>query len=73
MLFYISLLVKPSSTTILTSPIPWVPGDKVTVVGGSKSGEVVRSQKLKDGSIQLNISLAVVDAGQYAWVFKIKY
>jgi alpha-L-fucosidase len=71
--FYISTLAKPNATIVLTSPIPWVPGDQVTVVGGSKSGEVVPSQKLSDGSVQLSISPAVADADEYAWVFKITY
>jgi alpha-L-fucosidase len=71
--FYISSLAQPNSTIVLTSPIPWVAGDQVTVVGGNKSGEVVPSQKLKDGSVQLNISQAVAAADQYAWVFKITY
>jgi alpha-L-fucosidase len=71
--FFISSLAKPNSTLVLNNPIPWVPGDKVTVVGGNRSGEVVPSRKLKDGSVELNISLAVAAADQYSWVFKIQY
>ena len=71
--FYILTLVQPDTHLVLTSPIPWVKGDKVTVVGGSKSGEEVPSEMLDDGSIQLTVSEAVVDADYYAWVFKITY
>lgn len=71
--FYISVLSKPSATITLTSPIPWVAGDKVTIVGGSKNGRVVPSQQLADGSIQLSISAEVAEADHYAWVFKITY
>jgi alpha-L-fucosidase len=71
--FYISSLAKPNATLVLHSPIPWVFGDNVTVVGGNRSGEVVPSQKLKDGSVQLDISQAVAAADQFSWVFKIKY
>lgn len=71
--FYISTLSKPDSTLIIASPIPWVTGDQVTVVGGSKSGEVVPSHKRGDGSIQLDISPDIVAADEYAWVFKITY
>ncbi|RAO67188.1 uncharacterized protein BHQ10_003200 [Talaromyces amestolkiae] len=71
--FYVLSLAKPNSTMILSSPIPWISGDRVTVVGGKRNGEVVPSQQLKDGSIQLNISQSIADADQYAWVFKITY
>lgn len=71
--FYILNLAKPSSSLVLTSPIPWVSGDQVRVVGGHKSGEVVPTKKLSDGSVELKISPEVANADQYAWVFKIEY
>jgi len=71
--FYIHFLKKPSKEVTLTSPIPWVPGDKVTVVGGKAAGTVVPSSKDRNGRVQLTISDEVASADQYAWVFKIPY
>lgn len=71
--FYIHSLVEPNSTLTLSSPIPWVNGDNVTVVGGRMHGAVVPSRKTSDGSVVLSISKDVVAADQYAWVFKISY
>lgn len=71
--FYIHSLVKPNSTLTLSSPIPWVSRDKVTVVGGRMHGSVVPSRKSSDGSVMLSISREVAAADQYAWVFKITY
>lgn len=71
--FYITSLARPNSTIVLSSPIPWVAGDKVTVVGGHRGGEIVPSQRLANGSVQLDISQDIADADKYAWVFKIAY
>ncbi|RAO73459.1 uncharacterized protein BHQ10_009471 [Talaromyces amestolkiae] len=71
--FYIMSLSQPNSTIVLNSPIPWVPGDKVTVVGGDQHGKIVASQQLSNGSVQFNVSQSVADADRYAWVFKITY
>ncbi|KUL85953.1 hypothetical protein ZTR_06430 [Talaromyces verruculosus] len=71
--FYIMSLSQPNSTIVPNSPIPWVPGDKVTVVGGNQHGKVVPGQQLSNGSVQFNVSQSVADADRYAWVFKITY
>lgn len=71
--FYILTLSKPNDTLVLNSPIPWIEGDQVTVVGGNQSGTVVPSSKLANGSVSLNISDEVKNADQYAWVFKISF
>lgn len=71
--FYITTLYAPNSTLVLTSPVPYVSGDQVTVVGGNLSGTVVPSGLLANGSLQLNISEEVRDADEYSWVFKITY
>ncbi len=71
--FYIFTLSQPNDTIVLNSPVPWVPGDQVTVLGGNSSGTVVPSQTLANGSLQLNISSTVQKADQYAWVIKISY
>lgn len=71
--FYITTLYAPNATLVLNSPVPYVAGDQVTVVGGNMSGTVVPSELLSNGSVRLNVSSAVRDADQYAWVFKISY
>lgn len=71
--FYITTLYAPNSTLVVNSPVPYLPGDQVTVVGGNLSGTVVPSELLANGSLQLNISEGVRNADEYAWVFKIPY
>ena len=71
--FYIHTLAKPNGNLVLESPIPWVDGDKVTVVGGKKAGTVVPSKKLDNGNVELDVSDAVAEADQFVWVFKITY
>jgi len=72
--FYIHTLARPNSTLALTSPVPWVEGDKVTVVGGKMHGAVVPSHKASSGSgLVLSVSEEIAAADQYAWVFKIAY
>lgn len=71
--FYISTLSAPNATLTLRSPVPYVSGDKVTIVGGKMAGHVVPSKQLSDGSLQLNISEEVKNADEYAWVFKIDF
>lgn len=71
--FYIHTLYKPNDTLVVDSPVPYVEGDKVTVVGGNMSGTVVPSKLLANGSLMLNVSMAVQSADRYAWVFKIPF
>lgn len=71
--FYITTLYAPNSTLLLNSPVPYVPGDKVEIVGGSMAGTVVPSRLLSNGSLELTISEDVVNADQYSWVFKIPF
>ncbi|KAL2864289.1 glycoside hydrolase superfamily [Aspergillus lucknowensis] len=61
--FYIHSLARPGERIWLNSPIPWVKGDAVTVVGGNQHGKIVPSSKASNGSIVL----------EYVWVFKIAY
>ena len=71
--FYIISLSQPNGSIILDSPVPWVEGDAVSIVGGNASGTMVPSSKFSNGSLLLNISDEVTQADQYAWVFKISY
>jgi len=71
--FYITTLYPPNATLLLHFPVPYVPGDRVTVVGGNMSGTVVPSTLLANGSLQLTISEEVRDADRYIWVFEIPF
>ncbi len=71
--FYITLLAEPTSTVVITDPIPYLHGDKVTVVGGNMSGAAVDIAQNADGTYTLTPGAGVAAADQYAWVFKITY
>lgn len=71
--FYVLVMSRPNGTLALNSPIPWVNGDEVKVVGGSKAGTVVPSQRADNGSFLLEVSEELVAADEYTWVFKIEY
>ena len=71
--FYIHVLGKPNATLDLESPIPWIPGDQVTVVGGKMAGAVVPSEAFGEKGVRLNVSDAIAAADRWAWVFKITY
>lgn len=74
--FYILVMNQVNSTLTLTSPIPWIDGDVVTVVGGSSNGTIVPSQFVTvqgQPALQLEISDEVQAADQWTWVFKISY
>src|SRR5277367_4166755 len=68
--FYILTLSQQNDTIVLDSPVPWVPGDQVTVVGRDASVTVAPSRLLSNGSVLLNILSHVQQADQYAWVLR---
>jgi len=72
--FYIISLLEPEGgSLVVDSPVPWVMGDQVTVVGGNVSGTVVPSAQAGNGSLVLSFSDEVVGADEFAWVFKIDF
>ncbi|ORY19623.1 glycoside hydrolase superfamily [Clohesyomyces aquaticus] len=71
--FYVLVMEKPNSNLALQSPIPWVPGDEVKIVGGSMAGKVVPSSRGENGAVVLEVTGDVAAADQYTWVFKIEY
>ena len=74
--FYILVMNQINSTVQLTSPIPWIEGDHVTVIGGNKSGSIVPSRALRNGSqivYEFEVSDEIRDADRWTWVFKIDY
>ena len=70
--FYMACIVEPGDVLEIKSPVPWVEGDEVRVVGGNMSGVVVPSERYGEG-VRLNLSREVRKADRYAWVFKIEY
>ena len=71
--FYISTLYPPNGTLVLDSPVPYIDGDGVTVVGGNMSDTIVPSRLLANGSLELTVSEEVKNADRFAWVFKIGF
>jgi alpha-L-fucosidase len=72
--FYISVLERPKNGLLqLESPIPWIEGDDVMVVGGNKNGTAVPSMRFGEKGLMLNVSKEVWEADQWCWVFKITY
>lgn len=71
--FYIFYTQKPPSSLTIPDPVPWLPGDRVTVLGGSMNGTVINTQKLSNGSLVLNLTPQMLTADQYVWGFKIAY
>lgn len=71
--FYILTLYPPNGTLVIDSPVPYVDGDTITVVGGNMSGTVVPSRLMANGSLEITISQEVVEADQYAWAYKIGF
>lgn len=74
--FYVFVMNQLNSSLLLTSPVPWIAGDKVTVVGGNLHGTIVPSSFSMVGSqplLRLDISDAVRRADKWVWVFKITY
>ncbi|GME28440.1 hypothetical protein GTA08_BOTSDO10949 [Neofusicoccum parvum] len=71
--FYVLLLERPGGEVVLESPVPWVEGDEVVVVGGSMNGTVVPSRVGEGGAVVLEVAGEVADADEFVWVFKIPY
>ena len=73
--FYIHLLRRPdeNKAMVVPDPVPYMDGDKVTVVGGSMHGAVVDAMIDDDDKLVLNVSEEVAATDRFAWTFKIGY
>lgn len=60
--FYILSMEEPGSNLVLDSPVPYVVGDKVTVLGGNLDGVPVPTRVLSNGSLCLNLPHGVSTA-----------
>ncbi|GIZ44215.1 hypothetical protein CKM354_000741900 [Cercospora kikuchii] len=70
--FYIHYLTKPGSTITITDPVPWLPGDTVTVLGGSQNGKAVQATK-SGNNLVLQLNDAIINGDKYVWTFKLAY
>lgn len=71
--FYIHYIGTPPASLSLSDPIPYLPGDTVTVVGGSKNGTIVPVTWSGTGTLTLQLSDDIIAADKYIWTFKIAY
>lgn len=72
--FYIHVNSQPSTTLTITDPIPYLPGDTVTVVGGSLNGtEVPINWNNHNGTYTITLTDEIIAADKYVWTFKLSY
>ena len=71
--FYVHVLSKPGSSILVPDPVPYLPGDTVTMLGGSMSGSTVILTPNSNGTRTLSVSTDQINADRYVWTFKIAY
>ncbi|KAI7581107.1 glycoside hydrolase, partial [Hortaea werneckii] len=77
--FFVFSLLPPNGSLVIESPVPYVEGDQVVVVGGDMDGVVVptrlveKSPGSRERKLEITVSEEVRDADRYCWVFKIPY
>lgn len=71
--FYIFYLEQPPSSLVINDPVPWLPGDTVTVLGGSQHGTVINTTRASNGSLILSLTDSIIKGDQYVWGFKLAY
>lgn len=71
--FYIHSLVKPVGSIVVESPVPFLDGDEIEIVGGTVANTVVPAQLLTNGSLVIEVPEVVTDGDEFVWTFKIPY
>lgn len=71
--FYIHYLTQPPQTLTIPDPVPWLPGDTVTVIGGAQNGAKVPASKDNNGNLVLTLNDAIIGGDKCVWTFKIAY
>ncbi|KAF5637167.1 alpha-L-fucosidase [Fusarium sp. NRRL 52700] len=71
--FYIHYLTKPPSYLVVPDLVPYLPGDTVTLLGGSGAGTAINVDWLSNGSIALHIPDEAINGDEYVWTFKLDY
>ncbi|TQS33790.1 hypothetical protein Golomagni_05853 [Golovinomyces magnicellulatus] len=71
--FYIHYTKQPSKTIVVEDPVPFLPGDIITVVGGKAHGRRVSYTWTRPGSLTLHLDDNIIAGDEYVWTFKIQY
>ncbi|KAH8586544.1 alpha-L-fucosidase-domain-containing protein [Bisporella sp. PMI_857] len=71
--FYIHVLSKPSNTIMFPDKVPYLPGDKITILGGSMSGTEVPAMWGDNGLVTIEVSDELIASDKYIWTFKLDY
>ncbi|KAH7394286.1 alpha-L-fucosidase-domain-containing protein [Pyrenochaeta sp. MPI-SDFR-AT-0127] len=71
--FYIHFIGTPPSTLSVMDQVPYLPGDTVTIVGGSKHGTPIPVTWNGPGTLKLALSDDILTSDKYIWTFKITY
>ena len=71
--FYIHHTGKPSRVLAVPDPVPFLPGDRVTAVGGDADGAPVGYTWTGAGTLRLVLPESVIEGDKYIWTFKIEY
>ncbi|KAL5328045.1 hypothetical protein ACEPPN_005752 [Leptodophora sp. 'Broadleaf-Isolate-01'] len=71
--FYIHYLTTPPTTLIIPDLVPYLPGDTVSILGGSLTGTVIPVTWNSDTTITLSLSNDVIASDEYVWTFKLAY
>lgn len=71
--FYIHYVATPPKDLAIPDPVPFLPGDKVTVLGGSKNGSPVKTTWDGIGKLTLHLTDDIIAGDEYVWTFKIEY
>ncbi|EED19121.1 hypothetical protein TSTA_024450 [Talaromyces stipitatus ATCC 10500] len=70
--FCIHYMGAPPLLIPISDPVPWLPGDTVTVLGGNKNDTIVPVTK-SDDVLNLTLTEDIVQADTYVWSFKLSY
>lgn len=71
--FFIHYIGAPPKELAITDPIPYLPGDKITVLGGSQDGVEVPASWTSIGTLKLHLDDKMIAGDKYVWTFKIEY
>lgn len=76
--FYITSVVSPSPSFKVVSPVPVLPTDTVTLLGGSGAAlnfTIGGEEEAGEGEGVLTVHVSAEEAGmvKYAWAFEVKY
>lgn len=71
--FYIHHIGQPPRVLAIPDPVPFLPGDRVTALGGTANGTPVGFTWTGIGTLKLVLPDAVITGDKYIWTFKIEY